>query len=403
VQQAVDPSVAKKQLILNVLQESDLPGGVKDMFRVMLPFAFQTPRHQYQDDLLGMVSSQLKASEADLVAVCDEAQQKVSAAADERVGLEAEIVASTAGLESASHDLSLAFDTKQQTEVSLNEASSLFSDLERAHNEVVARVGAAAGTKMELEIAISSKMELDLPEAGERQTKLAAFKTKIESLVQDSNLSNAVLMSLAKEPEARGTFDAMVVQQLDAELTKLLEKVTNDIATGDEDQVKSQEAFTAGELAFEKSRTVQQDAATAHKEALAFKKSADATLSSASKKLREFEKEVKQWTADFASATDSLQAFQTGPLVALEELSAEPVEEVPEVEAEAEASEESADAMNVETTAEVNLSQDTLQADVKVQADVNMAPENVACPVASDKIVSTHAVNPAALSPQAGA
>merc|ERR1712238_140150 len=244
-------------------------------------------------------------------------------------------------------------------------------------------------------------MELDLPEAGERQTKLAALKTKIESLVQDSNLSNAVLMSLAKEPEARGTFDAMVVQQLDAELTKLLEKVTNDIATGDEDQVKSQEAFTAGELAFEKSRTVQQDAATAHKEALAFKKSADATLSSASKKLREFEKEVKQWAADFASATDSLQAFQTGPLVALEELSAEPVEEVPEVEAEA--SEESADAMNVETTAEVNLSQDTLQADVKVQADVNMAPENVACPVESDKIVSTHAVNPAALSPQAGA
>merc|ERR1712238_55792 len=308
--------------------------------------------------------------------------------------------------ESASHDLSLAFDTKQQTEVSLNEASSLFSDLERAHNEVVARVGAAAGTKMELEIAISSKMELDLPEAGERQTKLAALKTKIESLVQDSNLSNAVLMSLAKEPEARGTFDAMVVQQLDAELTKLLEKVTNDIATGDEDQVKSQEAFTAGELAFEKSRTVQQDAATAHKEALAFKKSADATLSSASKKLREFEKEVKQWTADFASATDSLQAFQTGPLVALEELSAEPVEEVPEVEAEAEASEESADsadAVNVETTAEVNLSQDTLKADVKVQADVNMAPENVACPVASDKIVSIHAVNPAALSPQAGA
>jgi len=257
---------------------------------------------------------------------------------------------------------------------------------------VVARIGAAAGTKLELELAISSKVELDLPEVQERQTKLASFKTQIGSLVQDSNLSNAVLMSLGKEAEARGAFDTMVLQQLDSELTKLLEKVTHDIATGDEEQVKSQEALTAGELAFQSARTVQQDATTAYKEALGCKKNADAALAAASKKLREFEKEVKQWTADLATANDSLTAFQNGPLVALEELSAEPVEEV---EAEAEVSEESAGAVDDATTAEV--------VEETVTQDVTMAPANVACPVASDKIVSTHAVDTAALSPQAGA
>jgi len=396
VQQVVDPAVAKKEMILKVLQESELPVGVKDMFKVMLPFALQHPRHQYQDDLLGMVSSQLKSTEADLVTTCAEKEEKVSSSADQRVALEAEIVASTAAVESASSDLSQAFDTKQQAELSLNEASSLFSEREGAHNEVVARLGAAAGNKLELELAISSKVELDVPEVAERKAKLASFKTQIESLVKDSNLSNAVLMSLGKESEARGTFDTMVLQQLDSELTKLLEKVTHDIESGDEEQVKSQESLAAGELAFENARTVQQEASTAHKEAFVCKKNADATLSAASKKLREFEKEVRQWTADLATANDSLTAFQNGPLVALEELSAEPVEEVAAIEAEAEASEESAGAVD-ETTSTPQAVEET------VPHDVSMAPADVALPVTSDKIVSTHAVNVAALSPQAGA
>merc|ERR1712086_921696 len=116
--------------------------------------------------------------------------------------------------------------------------------------------------------------------------------------------------------------------------------------------------------------------------------------SAASKKLREFEKEVRQWTADLATAKDSLMAFQNGPLVALEELSAEPVEEVAAIEAEA--SEESAGAVD-ETTSTPQAVEET------VPQDVSMAPADVALPVASDKIVSTHAVNVAALSPQAGA
>jgi len=339
-----------------------------------------------------------------------EKEEKVSSSADQRVALEAEIVASTAAVESASSDLSQAFNTKQQSELSLNEASSLFSERERAHNEVVARLGAAAGTKLELELAISSKLELDVLKGPERQAKLASFKTQIESLVKDSNLSNAVLMngnllsrhranllsSLGKESEARGTFDTMVLQLLDSDLTKLLEQFTHDIESGDEEQVKSQESLAAGELAFENARTVQQEASTAHKETFVCKKNADATLSAASKKLREFEKEVRQWTADLATANDSLMAFQNGPLVALEELSAVPVEEVAAIEAEAEASEESAGAVD-ETTSTPQAVEET------VPQDVSMAPADVALPVASDKIVSTHAVNVAALSPQAGA
>jgi len=416
VHQVVDPAVAKKEMILKVLQDSELPSGVKDMFKVMLPFALQTPRHQYQDDLLGMISSQLTSTEADLVTICGEKQQKVSSSADQRVGLEAEIVASTEVLDSASSDLSLAFDTKQQTELSLNEASSLFSERERVHDEVVARVGASAGTKLELELAISSKVELDLPEVPERQAKLASFKTQIESLVQDSNLNNAVLMSLGKEPDARGTFDTMVLQQLDSELMKLLETVTHDIETGDEEQVKSQESLAAGERALENARTVQQDATTAHKEALGCKKNADAALTAATKKLREFEKEVRQWTAELATANDSLTAFQSGPLAALEELSAEPVEEVAAVEAEAEVSEESAEPVEevAAVEAEAEVSEESVGAvddatsaaqavEQNLTQDVIMAPADDAFPVASDKIVSTHAVNPEALSPQAGA
>merc|ERR1711865_605391 len=183
---------------------------------------------------------------------------------------------------------------------------------------------------------------------------------------------------------------------LDSELTKFLEQVTHDIESGDEEQVKSQESLAAGELAFENARTIQQETSAAHKETFVCKKNADATLSAASKKLREFEKEVRQWTADLATANDSLMAFQHGPLVALEELSAEPVEEVAAIEAEAEASEESAGAVD-ETTSTPQAVEET------VPQDVSMAPADVALPVASDKIVSTHAVNVAALSPQAGA
>lgn len=405
--QVIDPKVAKQQTILDVLQESELPDGVKDMFQVMLPFAFQQPRHHYQDELLGMVSSQLKSMESDLITARDEKQQLVSSSTDERTALETEIAATTASLEAASSELSSELEKKQNTEHSLGESNSAFSDTERKHSEVVVRVGAAAGTKMELELAISLKAELDLPEAPDRLTKLGSFKTKIESLIQDSNLSNAVLLSLAKEPATRGTFDLMVLQQLDSELSRLLERVEGDITTGDDEQVKSQEALTAAESALEDAKTVHQDAANAHKEALGCKKNADAALAAATKKLRDFDKTVKQWTAGLAAADDSLKEFQSGPLVGFEELSSDKIaeEEIPKSEAgeeSAEAAEDDSAAATTETAGQENLSTGAPKADENENENKNAVPMSVDCPVAGDKIVSVEPTN-SALSPQAGA
>merc|ERR1711957_1097693 len=330
--------------------------------------------------------------ESDLITARDKKQQMVSSSTDERTALETEIAATTASLEAASSELSSELEKKQNTEHSLGESDSAFSDTERKHSEVVVRVGAAAGTKMELELAISLKAELDLPEAPDRLTKLGSFKTKIESLIQDSNLSNAVLLSLAKEPATRGTFDLMVLQQLDSELSRLLERVEGDITTGDDEQVKSQEALTAAESALENAKTVHQDAANAHKEALGCKKNADAALAAATKKLRDFDKTVKQWTAGLAVADDSLKEFQSGPLVAFEELSSDKIaeEEIPKSEAgeeSAEAAEDDSAAATTETAGQENLSTGAPKADENENENENAVPMSVDCPVAGDKIV----------------
>merc|ERR1712232_1480180 len=386
----------------------------------MLPFAFQKPRHPQQEELLGMVSSQLKSMESGLMTELGEKQQKVSTSTDDRAALEAEIAAAAADLDTASTDLSSMEEKLQIAEQSLSEFNSAFTEAENKHNEVVVRIGAAEGTKMQLELAISSKAELDVPDAPDRPAKIASFKTQIESLVQDQSLRNAVLLSQAKQPTERGSFDTMVLHQLETELQKLLEKAEGDIASGGDQQAESKDALAAAEAALESAKTVHEDAASSHKEAVARKKGAASASAAAAKKLRDFDKELKQWTADVVSAEESLKEFQNGPLVAFEELS---VDAVPEEHAsekgeeEAEAGEETAadaaeaDAAEpMETTGQELTSSPNAPAtedtnstmDATAQVD-NAAPMKVDSPVASDKIVTVEPANSVALGLQAGA
>merc|ERR1712046_31266 len=308
-------------------------------------------------------------------------------------------------------------------EQSLSEFNSAFTEAENKHNEVAARIGAADSTKMQLELAISSKAELDVPDAPDRPAKIASFKTQIESLVKEQSLRTAVLLSQAKQPTERGSFDTMVLHQLETELQKLLEKAEGDLASGDDEQAKSKDALAAAEAALESAKTVHEDAASSHKEAVARKKGVASASAAAAKKLRDFDKELKQWTADVVSAEESLKEFQNGPLVAFEELS---VDAVPEEHASEKGEEEghnseageetAADAAEadaaepMETTGQELTSSPNAPAtedtnsttDGTAQVD-NAAPMKVDSPVASDKIVTVEPASSVALGLQAGA
>jgi len=166
-------------------------------------------------------------------------------------------------------------------------------------------------------------------------------------------------------------------------------------------------ALAAAETVLESAKTVHEDAVNAHKEALGCKKNADAAVAAATKKLRDFDKHVKQWNAELATAENCLTDFQNGPLVAFDELSSDAVEEAPKSEeeapkSEAEAVEEPSKSEAGEESAEAV--DDSAPVATEPTAQENApAPMAVDCPVASDKIVSMEPVNTAALSPQAGA
>lgn len=312
----VDPLASHKSIVVDSLMESNLPESTKDMLKVVLPFAYEQPRHDYQNKVLDMLLDTFTNAEADLQSTVDEEQNQLNSAEEQRSNLEAAITAADAVVQEAVSKVSTSAELKAQAEESLAQASSALSAKETEHNAILAQAGKAEESKLLLEIAMTSKLEL-MEMIPKNPSKVASLKVQLDVLIQDRNLVNAVQLSLNKEPAERGSFDCLVLVQLDKEFIRLEQKNEAEIGEAEPSTRACQEALAALASAQEKSAQHAQEMRESHKQCVAERKSADLDLGMTKSSLKCFEKESKLWVASLETAKTAVADFQHGPMESL--------------------------------------------------------------------------------------
>lgn len=164
------------------------------------------------------------------------------------------------------------------------------------------------------------------------RAKSSDFAARMKELVADCNLINAVQLSLGKPAASRGSFEQMVVKEVEEKCAKLIAGTQQETASAEEEKTKTQEALLFLEKELETAKSLYENAQIAACNAEVSKSAADDAMKEARSGLKLFQdEEVEQRTSAVVAAQAALRTYQEVPLTALKALTTEQV--VPDGEA----------------------------------------------------------------------
>jgi len=309
-----------------LLQSTDFPAHVLEMLSTSLPGCLGMPkeqRHPFQQEIAGMVGEVLAKCEAGLQGGVQSAETSLAAVKalkdtdeaterDEAEKLSAKEEA-WAAAQTAADEASKALSAAREAQAA-TEAAKAAGDAEHE---------AAAEKKARLSSALSDHF-LPIKEGGAEPAKvkegIAAVLAAGGDFSFDATLLKALPSAAQKAFGDRGSFDSLVLDQIEAEFKKhaeaLDELIANAEPTKKEQEAKVEEATAESE----KAKAHEQECAAALVAAKAEVKEALASKRAAAKAIRERGPEIKQMTAELEKASTRLDEFRSGPLAAFQEL-----------------------------------------------------------------------------------
>jgi len=394
----VDPMVQKVATISAALEQSDAPKTVCEMFTNMLPHAFVQPRHDMQERVLEMVSTQLMGVQQTLQNEVDEAETKVASVDQERCKREAAIVEAESTLESKIAEFTAATERFDQIKVQTKSAEDALAEAEKSQKQAETDSRKHLDQKTKFEAAVDLKQKLEAGEIEECNLRREAesLHAQLKPLITDENMLNALKLSLSKPTAVRGPFDTMVLEQVADTISKAVAEVTALIEGAEPLKVERAAAVETCRLALDESRKERIEAELGHSDADVAKKDAQSTLKDAKSHLSSFDGEIKQMSADLKEANANLQALNDGALTIFENLRLGREEEVAKEE-EAAVTEE-VEMADTPSEPQPEAEQPQVQAPMETEPAPQevMETEPVKEAVVVDKIMETEQSNPVA-------
>jgi len=317
----VDPVTAKIEQVVKALHDAELSESMFKMVSDVLPHCLgvvREERHRFQEEAVEMIEAELKKYEASLEQNIDTAQKSKEVLA-EQVGVQAGSLTQLQGeLEAKRQEL-------QQKKLDLAEAARAFQKTKAQTADRLAQreVGLAEAMKAEASKTKVEGLASEIDEVHKSQdaNACAKFIKELTKLIEvDDSMKTAIPSALTKAPEARGGFDAMVVQQLNASIAKTIEELTGKIANAEpmkaalEKDIKDVEAAHLAnkekQMHAAKAFAAIQDAATAK----------EAEVKAKQKEINGLKRTDKKGAEALAEAQSTLDLFRDGPLAAFTSL-----------------------------------------------------------------------------------
>jgi len=309
-----------------ILTAPEYPDMVKNMLANTLLETLAVPkerRHAFQDTIIEMVRKVLDSFRAATQSKIDKAEKKLETTLKANEELQTSIESAAATLAERIKTVDVAKTEHAECTSARVAAKEALASAEREQASGNAGLVVIEAKIQRLETGLETIYgpikRGDMP-AAEVKDGIKKIEKFGKDLGFDMSLLQAVPTALAKSPTDRGSFDDVVMSQIEAEFQKCLVTFTNDLANGEpakKDRAAKVEATSsehARALASEEAaKTAKEAALTAHKEAETEHK----TLLRAQ----------EQGTNDFGNASAAVNAakselmeFDEGPLAAFKEL-----------------------------------------------------------------------------------
>eukprot|EP00933_Yihiella_yeosuensis_P084239 TRINITY_DN98662_c0_g1_i1.p1 TRINITY_DN98662_c0_g1~~TRINITY_DN98662_c0_g1_i1.p1 ORF type:complete len:395 (+),score=115.03 TRINITY_DN98662_c0_g1_i1:73-1257(+) len=307
---------------LHLAEKKGIPPSVTEFLIAALPHAlplYKEHRHEFQHDVLKMVAKTLEKSQEALETEVSGAEAVVNGGDEERSRRDTAVFIEEQRLAERQEELkekqaakAKVLETARAAVESVKEA---WAKLEQTDLKI---------SKVELEEQSVKAMIVDLltplkeGHGGKRQ--LYALTKQLSSANLEDSLVQAIQLPLGKNPDARGSFDAVILVQLDLQLADK----TSCLETGLEEEYQKREVQAAAVLAAEEA--VEATEASSGMVTKELKVAREAEIA-AKASLNEAEEASKHLTTELLAAAQQLDnsrhylfLLQSGPLATFQEL-----------------------------------------------------------------------------------
>lgn len=280
-------------------------------------------RHEFQVKVCSMLEEVLGSVQASCEKKLAEANSKLSEADSIKVSREAAEAAAKTATEAAKESAETA---KKDLDAATSNLKSKNSELKAAKNEQEAgdaELLQAEDMKSKIESIVTEVFgpcKEGTLDASKVKSGIAEVCKLGKEFSFDAALMHSLPSALAKAPGVRGSFDELVVKQVEGELEGRKEKLLALLKEGESGRAERAKKVADAEGAVAEatsSKTAKEDALkgaqAAEKEALAAEKAAE-------KARKGFGAEMKEVQASLEEATSGLESFTGGPLATFQEL-----------------------------------------------------------------------------------
>eukprot|EP00930_Biecheleria_cincta_P034514 TRINITY_DN2384_c0_g1_i3.p1 TRINITY_DN2384_c0_g1~~TRINITY_DN2384_c0_g1_i3.p1 ORF type:complete len:380 (+),score=139.76 TRINITY_DN2384_c0_g1_i3:84-1223(+) len=320
-----DTTAAACKLIADALElarKKGVPADVTTFLGAALKHTLPTykeARHKFQASVLSMVATTLADSESVLLEDIASAEATVNGGGDETSRREAAVVSAEQNLQVCQETLQEKQTLKAQT---LEKLKATLEPLKEA--QAKQQDGDAKGDDLEKakEAFAAARSELLMPmkEAGGSKRPLHNLAKQLKAVHIEDSLLEAMELPLLKKPEQRGDFDAVILEQLDLQLSEkdlAFESKLKEAASAKEERAA---AVRAAQDAHDTAKEASEAAAEELKAAKDAESAAKASSVEAHRAAKSLTSELADAAQQLDTARQRLEAFRSGPLVCFNEL-----------------------------------------------------------------------------------
>lgn len=302
---------------------------------------YKEERHEFQASVASMAEKIMASIKVSIEAKIKESEETLAKADTEKAAREAAVEETKKLAEDSTAACAAAKQEVTTTEAELKKAQEELKTAEKEQKAGDAQSVKDETKKGKLENTINAVF-VPCKEGALEKAAITKGISELQKLGKELDFDTALLTSLPsalqKDPASRGTFDNVVVTNVEDELQKRLAKLKETLAEAAPAREERASKVATCAAAVEALKVKLESMEKASKDAVAAMKEADGKSKAAAKALKAFGPEIKATGKALKDAKDSLEDFTTGAMTSFTELlnRTKPLPE-PEVPAEAEA------------------------------------------------------------------
>jgi len=317
----VTPEAKKFSAIDVALRTTDLGLTAEALITITsaLPLSLASPkneRHPFQEQAVAAVGDLLARIQDQKT----EAITKTAAARDE---VEKEKESQDAKVKEMQEDYEVKSKSCQELKTALAGVARAFQsakvavgEAEKSQRAVVDKIQSASKDKAAVEQLVQ-----DMASIHERPSEISSFLKKLSNQVDvDATMITAIPCTLGKEPSARGTFDEVVMTQLNETTSKRIEELSGVQKSAEQLQAEQSATVESAQAALQKARDAQLEHARKYNDASVNATVANDALKAARKELTQITKMLNAAKTDFMNAECESELFKTDVVDAFEQL-----------------------------------------------------------------------------------